>query len=255
MIEIRHQAIHKGQSIQDAYDELYHERDLLMRDSFYLWLLELLSPPAGGLLVDVACGNGRLVEIAAQQGINAVGLELAWAGIARAVAAEPRARWLLADGHRIPFEDGSVDAVMCIGSLEHYDDPLQGASEIARVLKPSGRACILLPNVFGLFGNIQHAWLTGEVFDDRQPRQRYATRGTWEAMLNMAGLQADRVVGWGEVNRPRTPADLTWLLERPQKIVRAGLAAFVPVNLSNQIIFICRRSPSPRTQYIPTLPT
>ncbi|MGL4648342.1 MAG: class I SAM-dependent methyltransferase [Caldilineaceae bacterium] len=255
MIEIRHRAIHEGQSIQDAYDELYLERTLIMRDSFYLWLLELLQVPHGGMLVDVACGNGRLVELAAAQGTNAVGLELSWTGIARAVEAEPRARWLLANGQQIPLDDGSVDGIMSIGSLEHYDDPLLGASEIARVLKPGGRACILLPNAYGLVGNVKHVAATGEVFDDRQPRQRYATRGTWEAMLNFAGLQADEVIGWGEVNRPRTRADWEWMVQRPQKFVRAALAAFVPVNLANQLIYLCSRSTTPRRRYAPTLPT
>jgi SAM-dependent methyltransferase len=254
MIEIRHKAIHQGQSIQDAYDELYQSRILTLRDSFYLWLLELLDPPSSGLVVDVACGNGRLVELATQHGYNAMGLELAWAGIARAAAAEPRARWLIANGQTVPFADGSVDAIYSIGSLEHYDDPLQGASELARVLKPEGRACILLPNVYGLTGNIPHVAATGEVFDDRQPRQRYATRGTWEAMLNFAGLEAERVLGWNEVNRPRTREDVEWLVQRPNKVVRAAISPFVPVNLSNQLIFLCRRSDSKRTDYAPTLP-
>jgi SAM-dependent methyltransferase len=255
MIEIRHKAIHDGQTIQDAYDELYLDRELLLRDSDYLWLLDLLQPPPGGLLVDVACGNGRLVELAAQAGFHAVGLELSWSGIAHAAAAEPRARWLLADGHRIPLDDGTVDAILCIGSLEHYDDPLLGAAEIGRVLKPGGRALILLPNAYGLFGNIQYVVSTGEVFDDKQPRQRYATRGTWEAMLNFAGLEAERVIGWGEVSRPRTRTDVEWLLQQPQKIVRAALNTLVPVNLANQIIYVCRRAPQPRTTYAPTFPT
>lgn len=254
MIEIRHKAIQEGQSIKDAYDELYQARSLRMRDSFYLWLLELLAPPTGGLLLDVACGNGRLIELAAQAGLKAYGLELSWTGIAHAVAAEPRAGWLLANGQQIPLADGSVDAIFSIGSLEHYDDPLRGAAEIARILKPTGKACILLPNVYGLMGNIQHVVTTGEVFDDKQPRQRYATRATWEAMLNQAGLRADRVLGWGEVNRPRTRADVDWLLQNPQKIVRAALTTIVPTNLSNQIIYLCSRSQAPLSAYVPTLP-
>lgn len=254
MIEIRHKSIHEGQSIQDAYDDLYQERELRMRDSFYLWLLELLDLKRGSVVVDVACGNGRLVEIAQEMGYAALGLEIAWQGIAQAVAHAPSAGWLLADGHEIPFANESVDAVYSIGSLEHYDAPFAGVAEIARVLKPNGRACILLPNAYGLFGNIAHVAAAGEVFDDGQPRQRYATRGTWEAMLNSAGLYAERVIGWSEVNRPRTRADADWLARRPQRIVRAALAAFVPVNLANQLVYICRRGNLPGASYVPTFP-
>ncbi len=255
MIEIRHQAIQRGQSIQDAYDELYQERTLLMRDSFYLWLIELAHPPAGGLLVDVACGNGRLVELAAAQGIRALGVELSFAGIARAAAAAPPpASWLIADGETLPLSDAGADRVLSIGSLEHYDDPRTGATELARILKPDGRACILLPNAYGLFGNIQHVWQTGEVFDDGQPRQRYATRATWQTLLEQAGLQVERAVTWGEDNWPRTPADWLWFVRRPQRILRGTVAGAVPVNLANQIIFLCRRAPAPRRDYVPTLP-
>lgn len=258
MIEIRHKTIHDGQSIQDAYDDLYQERELRMRDSFYLWLLELLDLRPGAVVVDVACGNGRLVEIAKQQGFAALGLEIAWQGIAHAAAAEPSAGWLLADGHEIPFADSSVDAVYSIGSLEHYDAPFAGVAEIARVLKPAGQACILLPNSFGLFGNISHVATTGEVFDDGQPRQRYATRGTWEAMLRSGGLVAERVIGWGEVNRPRTGADALWLARQPQRVVRAALATLLPVNLANQLVYLCRRADAahdlPVDGYVPTFP-
>ncbi len=255
MIEIRHQSIHQGQSIQEAYDDLYLERTLIHRDSFYLWLLELLQPSRNGLLLDVACGNGRLVELAARRGYNATGLELSWSGIAHAVAAEPRARWLLANGQQVPLDADSVDAIMCIGSLEHYDSPLAGAQELARVLKPGGRACVLLPNAYGLFGNIQNVTTTGEVYDDGQPRQRYATRGTWQAMLEAAGLRVDEVVGWEEVSRPRTPADLFWLLRRPQKLLRAAAATVIPTNLANQLIFLCSKQQARQLPYIPTLPT
>ena len=243
MIDIQHATIRQGQSIQDAYDELFQERSLIMRDSFYLWILELARPAPGDLLVDVATGNGRLVELAAAQGIRAVGADLSYQGIATVAASAPEAAsWLVSDGQCMALPDGSVDRVISLGSLEHYDDPLQGASELARILKPNGRAVVLLPNAYGIFGNVKYVWQHGEVFDDGQPHQRYATRGTWERMLQRAGLMPERLVAWTEVNRPRTRRDFDVMLRSPQKIVRAALAAAFPVNLANQLVFLCRRS-------------
>jgi SAM-dependent methyltransferase len=242
MIDIQHADISRGQSIQDAYDEFFQERVLLMRDSFYLWILELACPAPGDLLVDVATGNGRLVELAAAQGINALGVDLSYEGIAKAAAtAPPAATWLVTDGQCIALPDASVDRAISLGSLEHYDDPVQGAAEIARILKPNGRAVVLLPNAYGIFGNIRYVWEHGEVFDDGQPHQRYATRGTWEMMLRRAGLTPERLVAWTEINRPRTQADFDYLLRRPQKWLRAALAAPFPANLANQLVFLCRR--------------
>ncbi|MCB9139540.1 MAG: class I SAM-dependent methyltransferase [Caldilineaceae bacterium] len=240
MLEIRHRALHDGQSIQDAYDDLFQTRNLLMRDSFYLWLIELLGPPPGSTLLDVACGNGRLVELAAEQGIRAMGVDLSFEGLLHGSADASPAQWIVGDGQIIPFPAGSVDFVMSIGSLEHYDNPLQGVREIARVLKPHGRACILLPNMFGLMGNIRYVRRTGEVFDDEQPRQRYATRATWQTMLEMGGLLIDEVVPWGEVTRPRTTRDWIWSALRPQKALRGAVAAITPLNLANHFIFLAR---------------
>jgi SAM-dependent methyltransferase len=253
MIEIRHKAVHDGATIRNAYDSFYQDHSLRMRDSFYLWLLELIQPQPGDLLVDVACGNGRLTELAAQRDVAAIGLDLSYAGIAEAARATPQAGWVVSDGIQIPIPDACADFVTCIGSLEHYDRPTAGVAEIARILKPMGRACILLPNAFGLLGNIRHVAATGEVFDDLQPLQRYATRATWDAMLTHGGLTIERLVPWGEVNYPRTDVDRRWMLRRPQKALRAGLAAITPVNLANHFVYICRPAAAPEASYSPTL--
>jgi len=245
MLEIRHRAIRLGQSTQMAYNSLYQERNILMRDSFYLWLLELIAPQPGELLLDVACGHGRLVQLAAARGINATGVDFSYAGMVANARRTPQAKWLLADGETLPLADASIDCILNIGSLEHYEHPLQGVKELARLLKPTGRACILLPNAFGLLGNIQHVLTTGEIYDDGQPLQRYATRRTWEVLLTQGGLQVERLVPYSEVNWPRTMRDWVWLAQQPQKWVRALLARLIPANFANQLVFLCRRAPQP----------
>jgi SAM-dependent methyltransferase len=243
MIEIRHRAIRQGQSTQAAYDDLYEARDLLMRDSFYLWLIELMAPQPDEFLLDVACGQGRLIQLAAAQGLNVAGIDFSAVGMQTNAQRAPKAKWLLGDGEALPLADASVDCLLNIGSLEHYQQPWQGVREMARILKPGGRACILVPNAYGFLGNIQHVWSTGEIFDDGQPLQRYATRRTWETLLERGGLQVERLVPYSEVNWPRTPQDWLWLARRPQKIVRAALARFIPPNFANQLVFLCRRAP------------
>lgn len=44
----------------------------------------------------------------------------------------------VADAHRIPFADGSVDAVVVQAVLEHVLDPARVVAEIHRVLRPDG---------------------------------------------------------------------------------------------------------------------
>ncbi|MEZ4580536.1 MAG: hypothetical protein R2851_01555 [Caldilineaceae bacterium] len=53
MLEIRHRHVHDGMTVKDAYDEMYVDTDLSMRDSYYLWMLDLLQANANSLLLDV----------------------------------------------------------------------------------------------------------------------------------------------------------------------------------------------------------
>jgi ubiquinone/menaquinone biosynthesis C-methylase UbiE len=45
---------------------------------------------------------------------------------------------LVADAHRLPFADNSMDGVLMISVLEHLCDPIRAVDEAYRVLKPGG---------------------------------------------------------------------------------------------------------------------
>ena len=142
---------------------------------------------------------------------------------------------------------------MSIGSLEHYANPTEGVVQLARIAKPDGLICVLLPNAFGALGNIRHVLRSGEVFDDEQPIQRYATRRTWEMMLQKGGVHIDRIVPYGEFNRPRTVSDLIWSAVKPQKYIKGALAKLAPLNLANHFVFLCRPTASTPTLHYPML--
>jgi SAM-dependent methyltransferase len=50
------------------------------------------------------------------------------------------------DGYHIPFADGSFTVVLLIAMLEHTSEPWRVLAEARRVLKPGGRAIIVVPN-------------------------------------------------------------------------------------------------------------
>ena len=240
MLEIWH-SDKESSATQKAYNDIYSGQGLLQRDSFYLWLISLLKPKPGRLLLDISCGQGRLVTLARQQKLTTMGADFAIEGLRVGIQRAPQSGWLAGDGECLPLADRSVDYVYHIGSLEHYLHPALGASEINRVLKPDGCACILLPNAFGIWGNIKHVWQHGEIFDDGQPLQRYATHRTWTNLLQGAGLHIQRTIGYGEINYPRTWQDVRWMLLRPQKVIRGVISLITPLNLSNHFVFICKR--------------
>jgi SAM-dependent methyltransferase len=240
MIEIRHDNMDTTAATQEAYNKIYRKEGILLRDSFYLWLISLLHAQPRQLLLDISCGQGRLVRFAQQQGLRAIGMDFAFEAVNKGRACSLESGWTVADGERLPLSDVCIDYVTHIGSLEHYQNPDAGIREIARVLKPSGSAIVLLPNTFGLLGNIKYVWQTGEVFDDGQPLQRYNTRYGWHHMLVKNGLTPFCILKY-EREWPRTRADLTWYLVRPSKIVRLFAAFFIPLNLANFLVYICHR--------------
>lgn len=50
----------------------------------------------------------------------------------------------------LPFEDSSIDAIVCTGVLEHVSDAYLAARELHRVMKPDGQAYIELPWMQGI---------------------------------------------------------------------------------------------------------
>jgi SAM-dependent methyltransferase len=240
MIEIRHLKINDTKDTRIAYNSLYRDSGILLRDSFYLWLISLLKPEPSRLLLDVSCGQGRLVKFAKKKGLEAVGIDFAEEALYKGKIESPQSGWVVADGEHLPFQTSCADYVTHIGSLEHYLHPEEGIREVARVLKPSGIACVLLPNTYGLFGNIKHALLTGDVFDDGQPLQRYNTRRGWQVMLEANGLTVFKTYKY-EREWPRTVVDLIWYLTKPIKFARVLVAQFLPTNLANCIVYMCKK--------------
>lgn len=240
-IEIRHEQTEIAE--QHSYDVIYATDGIRQRDSFYLWFLELVKRSGRGKLLDVSCGEGIFLDFARQVGFLTVGVDFSRTALDKASHITPFANVALANAQRLPFLTDSFDYVTNIGSLEHYFDPGQAVREMARVLRPDGVAFILLPNTFGLFGNIVHVLRHGEVYDDKQPLQRYASRASWEQLLRAHGLVPDQVVPY-EREIPRTLADLLWTLQRPSKLLRIIISPLVPTNLSHMLIFICHKSPT-----------
>jgi SAM-dependent methyltransferase len=241
MIEIWRPHVEGTDDSQAAYDSIYGHAGIRQLDSFYLWLLELLDAPKGSRVLDVSCGEGALVRFGRRSGLHAFGVDFSAEAVRVASAGARDACFAVSDGTRLPFGDETFDCVSCIGSLEHFEQPGSGMREIGRVLRPGGRACILLPNTFSLLGNVNYARKTGEVWDDGQPIQRYNTRLGWERMLEANGLIAERVLGY-ELPPPRTPGDWFWYLQRPRKAAHYLVGRLLPLNLANCHVFLCRSS-------------
>src|SRR5262245_58723301 len=142
-----------------AYDSWHSEHSSeLQIDShsaaFYDWVLDLVQPRAGTRLLDVACGSGGFLQRALDRGLDVVGIDVSPAAIELAAKRLPGADGQVGDAAQLPFAPSSFGLVTCLGSLEHFPSPERGAAEIARVVRPDGRAILFVPNLFFL----GHVW-------------------------------------------------------------------------------------------------
>ena len=113
-------------------------------------VLELLRIPAGGLLVDVACGaGGPGLWVAQRSGASLVGIDPAEPGLAtarrraRAIGLADRAEFRSGTFERTGLGDGTVDAVMTIDAFQYAPDKRAALAELARILRPGGRLAIV----------------------------------------------------------------------------------------------------------------
>ena len=109
----------------------------------------------GQLILDMGCGEGRhsigaLLETPA----NIVGMDLSFEDLKTAQSrlkdfdtSELRTSCTFGLGNinDIPFEDSSLDAVICSEVLEHVDSPNESVKELVRVLKPGGVMALSVP--------------------------------------------------------------------------------------------------------------
>lgn len=226
-----------------SYETIYSGEGIRQLDSFYRWLLRLLQPVAGRRLLDVATGEGVLPNFARQlHGLDAVGSDLAFAA-AQIGRREGAATFCVSSGEALPFQNASFDYVTCIGSLEHFLDMRSGIREMARVLRPDGRALILVPNTYSILGNVYQAWKTGMSTVDYQPLQRYAARAEWAMLLEANGLQVCNTFKY-ERETPETLAETIWYVQHPRRLIQLALTPFVPLNLASCFVYLCKPTQS-----------
>jgi len=113
---------------------------------------EIKNVAGAGRLLDWGCGYGHMSYLLRRRGFEVTGLTVpdennlseSWNLLTREHGLDVT---IAEDDVALPFEDGTFDAVLSCGVLEHVPNEAESVREIARVLRPGGYFFIFqLPN-------------------------------------------------------------------------------------------------------------
>jgi SAM-dependent methyltransferase len=166
--------------------------------------------PPGAAIVDLGCSTGYLLEdlAAAFPEASLFGIDLVAAGLRKAHRGVPAARLLHADACELPLADASVGAVVSANLLEHIPDDDRALREVGRVLRPGGRAVVVVPFGAGTY----------DYYDRFLSHARRYGRGELATKCRRAGFD---VLEDGHIASLLYPA--FWLVKRRNRLLHDGL--------------------------------
>lgn len=133
------------------------------------------------VIVDLGCSTGhflRDLETECPQAFLA-GVDAVPDGLIHAHAAVPRAALFHASVTDLPFGKGTVDGAVALNLLEHISDDVLVLRELARILRPGGRAVVIVPANPRLY----------DAYDAYLGHERRYARGELARKASQSGLE------------------------------------------------------------------
>lgn len=140
---------------REPYSEEYfgsgiHEKTDELLNLVYLPVIRRWRKPTGTRALELGCATGRLSARLASLVPNLVAADIAPGALStareRLGAGSHGVALARLDARRLPFPSSTFDLVIALDLVEHLDSPTEFLEEVARVLRPGGRAILSTPN-------------------------------------------------------------------------------------------------------------
>jgi SAM-dependent methyltransferase len=165
------------QAFVDAIPEVYERLVVpLIFESYAADLARRVAATAPRSVLEIAAGTGvltRQLAMALPDSTSIVATDLNGPMLEQAKARGTRrsVQWEIADALKLPFADGSFDAIACQFGAMFFPDKTRAYSEVRRVLRPGGRFFF---NVWDRIEDNEFTVVTesalGELFPENPPR-------------------------------------------------------------------------------------
>ena len=140
--------VHFVTDFRDRRDFFAKSREHRYRALWYIPRLVPFNEASGKSLLEIGCGNGADGVMFASHGAQYTGVDLTQTAVDatrehfQVLGLE--GRFQTEDAERLSFPDASFDVVYSLGVLHHTPNTRRAIEEVYRVLKPNGKAIIML---------------------------------------------------------------------------------------------------------------
>jgi SAM-dependent methyltransferase len=113
------------------------------QEPFYRAVFDALGIADGTRLLDVGCGAGLALTLAARRGATVAGLDAAEGLVTIARSRLPEADLRVGELEELPFPDNSFTAVTSFNAVQYAADPCHALAELGRVSRPGAPIAIV----------------------------------------------------------------------------------------------------------------
>ena len=110
----------------------------------YETVFDAIALEPGQRLLDVGCGAGLALELAAKRGATLAGIDAAEPLLEIARERNHGADLRQGDIEELPYADGAFDAVTAFNAVQYADDPVAALRDMRRVAQPGAPIAVLV---------------------------------------------------------------------------------------------------------------
>jgi ubiquinone/menaquinone biosynthesis C-methylase UbiE len=224
------------EEMKSFYDDVYYaDANKPLQGSAHLKsLARKVDIGSGDAVLDIACGLGEWLHVCATDGARVYGVDLSERAIEYCSKHMPDGEFHAVPAENLPFADEQFNLVSCLGSLEHFVEPVVSLNEMARVAKADAKFLILVPNADFLTRKLKLFGGTNQ----KDAKEVAQTLEEWDNLFEQAGLRVTRkwkdlhVLSWSWIS-------MNGFLQAPFRALQALALLVWPLRWQYQVYHLC----------------